>query len=131
MSAKILGERAESGALFITGYAEGISRFHCRGIIMSANGNWNLVISTPMGERQATLSVKAQGAVLTGSQSAEGNSADIFDGHVNEDTISWKVAITNPLPMTLEFSGAIEGDSISGTVVLGKFGSSLFSGTRA
>jgi hypothetical protein len=97
---------------------------------MSADGNWNLVISTPMGERQATLSVKAEGAVLKGSQAAEGNSAEIFDGEVDGDTIVWKVSITNPMPMTLEFSGTVEGDSISGTVVLGAFGSSSFSGTR-
>jgi hypothetical protein len=98
---------------------------------MSADGNWNLVISTPMGERQGTLSVKAEGTVLTGSQAAEGNSAEIFDGHVNGDTISWKVAITNPMALTLEFSGTVQVDSISGTVVFGALGSSSFSGTRA
>jgi hypothetical protein len=98
---------------------------------MSADGNWNLVISTPMGERPATLSVKTEGAVLKGSQAVEGDSAEIFDGSVNGDTISWKVSITNPMPMTLEFSGAVQGDSISGTVVLGAFGSASFSGIRA
>jgi hypothetical protein len=98
---------------------------------MSADGNWNLVISTPMGERRATLSVKAEGAVLKGSQAAEGNSAEIFDGTVDGDTIFWRVAITNPMPLTLEFSGTVQGDSISGTVVFGALGSSSFSGTRA
>jgi hypothetical protein len=98
---------------------------------MSADGNWDLVISTPMGERQATLSIKAEGAVLNGSQAAEGNSAEIFDGNVDGDTIVWKVSIANPMPMTLEFSGTIRGDSIGGTVVFGTLGSSSFSGTRA
>jgi hypothetical protein len=98
---------------------------------MSADGNWDLVISTPMGERQAKLSIKAEGAVLKGSQAAEGNSAEIFDGNVDGDTIFCRVSITNPMPMTLEFSGAVQGDRIGGTVVLGTFGSSSFSGTRA
>jgi hypothetical protein len=31
---------------------------------MTADGNWNLVVSTPMGERQATLSVKTEGTTL-------------------------------------------------------------------
>lgn len=97
---------------------------------MTADGNWNLVISTPMGERQATLSLKTEGAALKGSQAAEGNSAEIFDGSVNGDAVSWKVSITNPMPMTLEFEGTVEGNSLSGTVVLGSFGSSSFSGTR-
>lgn len=98
---------------------------------MTADGNWNLVISTPMGERQATLSIKAEGTALKGSQAAEGNSAEILDGRVNGDAISWKVSITNPMPMTLEFDGKVQGDKLSGSVVLGAFGSSAFSGTRA
>ena len=98
---------------------------------MAADGNWNLVISTPMGERQASLSVKTEGTVLKGSQAAEGNSADIFDGRANGDAISWKVSITDPMPMTLEFSGTVQGNTLSGNVVLGAFGSSSFSGTRA
>lgn len=97
---------------------------------MTADGNWNLVISTPMGERQATLSAKTEGTTLKGSQSAEGNSAEIFDGRVNGDAVSWKVSITNPMPMTLEFEGTVQGNNLSGTVVLGAFGSSSFSGTR-
>jgi hypothetical protein len=98
---------------------------------MAADGNWNLVISTPMGERQATLSVKTQGSTLTGSQAAEGDSAEIFDGTVNGDALSWKVAITNPMPLTLEFNGTVKGNELNGNVVLGSFGSSSFTGTRA
>jgi hypothetical protein len=98
---------------------------------MTADGNWNLVVSTPMGERQATLSAKTDGGVLKGSQMAEGNSAQIFDGTVNGNAIAWKVSITDPMPMTLEFNGTIDGDKLSGSVTLGAFGSSSFSGTRA
>lgn len=98
---------------------------------MTADGNWNLVISTPMGERHATLSLKTEGSTLTGSQAAEGDSAEIFEGTVNGDAISWKVSITNPMPLTLEFSGTISGNDVSGSVVLGSFGSSSFTGTRA
>ena len=31
---------------------------------MTANGNWNLVVATPMGERRATLSLKADGGTV-------------------------------------------------------------------
>jgi hypothetical protein len=108
-----------------------LTRYHFGGIIMSADGNWNLVISTPLGERQAALSVKVEGTVLKGNQAADGDSAEIFDGRVNGDAVSWKVSITNPMPMTLEFSGKVQDDSISGTVVFGAFGASSFSGIRA
>jgi hypothetical protein len=98
---------------------------------MSADGNWNLVLVTPMGDRQATLSVKTDGSVLKGSQGAEGNSTDIFDGTVNGNEVSWKVSISNPMPMTLEFTGTIDGDAVNGSVKLGAFGTSSFSGTRS
>ena len=98
---------------------------------MSADGNWNLVVVTPMGDRQATLSVKTDGNALRGSQGAEGNSTDIFDGTVDGNQASWKVSITDPMPMTLEFTGAVNGDAISGSVKLGAFGTASFSGTRS
>jgi hypothetical protein len=84
----------------------------------TADGNWSLVVATPMGERRATLSAKTDGATLTGSQMADGNSAEIFDGAVNGNEVFWKVSITDPMPMTLEFAGTVNGDEISGTVKL-------------
>lgn len=98
---------------------------------MAADGNWNLVIETPMGQRQGTLSVKTEGGQLKGSQSAEGRSIDIFDGAANGNAVSWKVAITDPMDMTLEFSGTVDGDQMSGSVKLGPFGDAPFSGSRA
>jgi hypothetical protein len=97
---------------------------------MSVDGKWNLVVVTPMGERQAALSLKANGSALTGSQAADGNSTEIFDGTVSGDNVSWKVSITDPMPMTLEFTGAITGNEIAGSVQLGTFGTASFSGTR-
>jgi len=32
---------------------------------MAVDGNWNLVMTTPMGERNATLSLKSAGSTLT------------------------------------------------------------------
>jgi len=99
---------------------------------VTADGNWSVVVATPMGERRATLSVKTDGATLTGSQMAEdGNSADIFDGTVNGNEVFWKVSITDPMPMTLEFTGTVDGNEIAGTVKLGEFGNSSFSGIRS
>ena len=98
---------------------------------MTADGNWNLVVSTPMGERRGSLSLKTEGSTVKGSQMADGNSTEIFDGTVNGDEISWKVSITDPMPMTLEFTGTVDGDEIAGTVKLGEFGNSSFSGNRS
>jgi hypothetical protein len=98
---------------------------------MAVDGNWNLVMTTPMGDRKATLSVTSAGATLTGTQGAEGNSTEIFEGTASGDDVAWKVSITNPMPLTLAFSGKVSGDSISGEMGIGPMGSFPFTGTRA
>jgi len=98
---------------------------------MAVDGNWNITMSTPMGDRDATLSLKSSGDTLTGTQAAEGNSTEIFDGTVKGDAVSWKVSITNPMPLTLEFTGKVSGDSISGEMGIGPMGSFPFTGNRA
>jgi hypothetical protein len=98
---------------------------------MAVDGNWNITMSTPMGDRQTTLSLKSAAGTLTGTQEAEGNSAEIFDGKTSGDDVFWKVSITNPMPLTLEFTGKVSGDSISGEMGIGPMGSFPFTGTRA
>ncbi len=98
---------------------------------MAADGNWNLTMTTPMGERKATLSLKTSGSTLTGTHGAEGNTGEIFDGTVNGDNVSWKISITNPMPLTLDFTGTVSGDTISGEMGIGPMGSFPFTGARA
>ena len=98
---------------------------------MAVDGNWNITMTTPMGDRQTTLSVKSAGGALTGTQEAEGNSVEIFDGTASGDDVFCKVSITNPMPLTLEFTGKVSGDSISGEMGIGPMGSFPFTGTRA
>jgi hypothetical protein len=98
---------------------------------MAVDGNWNITMSTPMGDRKATLTLKNSGGTLTGTQGAEGQSTEIFDGAANGDEVSWKVSITNPMPLTLAFVGVVSGDSISGEMGIGPMGSFPFTGTRA
>jgi len=99
---------------------------------MAVDGTWKLTVNTPMGEQQSTLTIKAAGTQLTGTQSApSGESAPISDGAVNGNAVSWRAAISRPMPLTLEFSGTVNGDQMSGEVKLGMFGTSSFTGKRA
>lgn len=97
---------------------------------MSAAGTWNVVMQTPIGERKVTLTLATTGGALTGKMVAEGGSVDIFEGKVAGNDASWKADIQNPMPLTLEFSGTVAGDSISGTVSAA-VGSWPFSGSRS
>ena len=42
---------------------------------MAVDGKWNISVETPIGTRQATLTLSAAGSALTGTQSADGGSA--------------------------------------------------------
>ena len=98
---------------------------------MSVDGTWNVVVKSPMGDQPSTLTLKADGGALTGTASAQGNTNPIAAGKADGNNISWSNSITTPFPMTLEFSGTVDGDNLTGTVKAGSFGSFPFSGKRA
>lgn len=99
---------------------------------MAVDGTWKLTVNTPMGTQESTLVVKADGATLSGTQSAgHGEGRPIDDGTVDGNTISWKASITKPMAMTLVFTGTVDGDNLEGSVRLGMFGSAKFTGVRA
>jgi hypothetical protein len=99
---------------------------------MSADGTWKLTVKTPIGERKSTLTLQGADAAPKGRLlSEEGNATDIFDGKAAGDSLTWKAHITSPMPLTLEFTAKLAGDSMSGTVNASGMGSWPFSGTRA
>ena len=98
---------------------------------MAVDGNWNIVMSTPMGERKATLTVTSAGSALTGTQAGEQGSAEITDGKVDGNKVSWKVGIQNPMPLTLEFTGTVDGNAMKGEMGVAFMGSFPFTGTKA
>jgi len=97
---------------------------------MAVDGTWNVTVNSPMGAQKSTLNLKANGSSLTGSAQSPQGAQEIANGKVDGNNVSWQISITTPMPMTLEFSGAVDGDKISGNVKAGAFGSFPFSGTR-
>ncbi len=98
---------------------------------MSADGTWKLTMQTPIGERKSTLALQSSGGALSGKMTAEeGNATDIYDGKISGNSASWKADIKNPMPLTLAFTGTVDGDKLSGTVSAGAIGSWPFTGTR-
>jgi hypothetical protein len=98
---------------------------------MAIDGTWNLTIETPIGTQESTLQAQSSAGALTGTQSGPDGSQPIQDGAINGAEASWSVNITSPMAMTLEFSGVVDGDTLSGSVKLGMFGEARFTGLRA
>jgi hypothetical protein len=97
---------------------------------MAVDGKWEITINSPMGAQKAQLDLKSDGASLTGTQNAQGSTQPVANGKVDGNKLSWSANITSPMPLTLEFSGNVEGDKIAGSVKAGAFGSFPFSGSK-
>jgi hypothetical protein len=98
---------------------------------MAIDGKWEVTINSPMGAQKATLDLKADGNALTGTQTAMAGTQPVTGGKIDGNNLSWSASITSPMPMTLEFTGTLDGDKLSGSVKAGAFGSFPFSGGRA
>jgi hypothetical protein len=98
---------------------------------MAIDGTWSADMETPMGTRTVSLDLASAGTTLTGKMSSSDGSVEVFDGHVDGDSASWKADIKQPMALTLEFSVTIEGAGMTGSVKLGTFGDAPLTGKRA
>ena len=96
----------------------------------AVDGSWDTIVKSPLGDQKAVLTVKTDGNSWTGSQVGAMGAVDIKDGTVEGDTIKWTMSITVPMPMSLDCSATAEGDTLTGSVGAGAFGSFPMSGTR-
>ena len=95
------------------------------------DGTWETVTNTPMGQQKATVTLQTDGDSLSGTMASRPRHRGCQGRLGRWQYRAWKVSITSPMPMTLEFSATADGDSISGSVKLGAFGSATFTGTRS
>ena len=96
----------------------------------AVDGSWDTIVKSPLGDQKAVLTVKTDGNSWTGSQVGAMGAVDIKDGTVEGDTIKWTMSITVPMPMSLDCSATAEGDTLTGSVGAGAFGSFPMTGTR-
>lgn len=98
---------------------------------MSVAGTYNTVVKSPMGDQSGTLTVMVDGDSFTGQMAGGMGTMDIEDGKVAGNTITWKMSMVVPMPMTLDCEATVDGDTITGAVNAGAFGAMPLSGTRA
>jgi hypothetical protein len=99
---------------------------------VSVDGKWNVSMTTQRGARDATLELVSAGSDLSGTWGGAQGAQSFSGGKVDGNDVEWTVNTNNPMgAMALVFKGTVDGDSISGTVQLGQFGSGTFAGKRA
>ena len=97
---------------------------------MAVDGKWEIVINSPLGAQKASLDIATDGTALTGTQQAAQGSGPLENGKVDGNAVSWSAKITSPMPLTLDFTGTVDGDKLAGSVKAGAFGSFPFNGNR-
>jgi len=95
------------------------------------DGNWKLVINTPMGPQEAQLTVKTKSDIAFDGIMNGQSGQQSFEGTIAGDTLTWQTDITAPMPLTIDFTATVEGDEMSGNAKLGMFGNAPLTGVRA
>jgi hypothetical protein len=95
-------------------------------------GTWTVTIHGPTGPQETTLELKNVDGVLGGTQSALGQLEIInqasYDSASGE--LMWINKIKKPLPLSLQFKGIVEGNTLSGKVSTGIMGSFPFTAVK-
>ena len=90
---------------------------------VNVTGDWEMTITTPRGERTQDVHFEQEGEKLTVTM--QGRRGEVKgEGTVKGNEIEW--TITRPTPrgeFTMTYTGKIEGDTMSGEVQMGDFGS--------
>ena len=97
---------------------------------MSVAGQYDCVTKSPMGDQKSVLTVNVDGDTWTGSNAGQMGALDITDGKVDGNTLTWTMDMKVPMPMKLEGTATVDGDTITGQVKAGAFGTMALSGTR-
>lgn len=95
-------------------------------------GAWNCVVKSPLGEQQSVLTVNDNGdGTWSGTNAGAMGSLDCNNGKIDGNTITWTMDMKVPMPIMLECEATIDGDTLTGGVKAGMFGTSPMTGTRA
>jgi len=97
---------------------------------MSVAGTYECVTKTPMGDQKSEVTINVDGDTFTGSNVGAMGSMELENGKVDGNTLTWTMKMTVPMPMTLEGTATVDGDTLTGSVKAGAFGSFPMNGTR-
>jgi hypothetical protein len=97
---------------------------------MSIAGTYECVTKTPMGDQKSEFTIVVDGDTFTGKNQGAMGSMDLENGKIDGNKLTWSMKMTVPMPMTLEGEATVDGDTITGGVKAGAFGTFPMSGTR-
>jgi hypothetical protein len=99
-------------------------------MMAAVDGVYDCTTKTPMGDQAGVFTVVSSGSSFHGNIAGALGAMDVKDGKVDGTSLTWKMDMTMPMPMTLECEAVVEGDMLTGTIQLGAFGAAAMTGKR-
>jgi carbon-monoxide dehydrogenase large subunit len=94
------------------------------------DGDWKMVLATPMGAQEMTGHFETNGQSLTGYLSSP-QGQQSFAGTVEGNRLKFDLEVQKPMKLTLKYDIAVAGNRLTGKVRMGIFGSAKLTGERA
>jgi len=96
----------------------------------SLAGSWQLEIASPQGTRTPTMLLTQSGSQVTGTyKSSRGEVPISGTMQGNEFSLTVKISTQNDT-LVVEYKGRLEGDALTGRVMMGARGEANFTGKR-
>ena len=96
---------------------------------MTIDGTYEVNIKAPTGPQPMTIELRTSGDELQGWVSEGTQTLDLLEPTFTGNTVSFKLKVTTPMPLTLSCEATIEGDTITGTAAVSMM-KLPFEGTR-
>ncbi len=139
----LLGDSAKVSAVFVDGVRYEViapavpARTGARGAggggeaAAQVGGPWTVVVTTPQGGQNITMTLSQSGETFTGTMTSEMGVLPVADGQVSGRTITWSVTVPmGGQNLVASFHGEVEGNRIRGTVELGAMGTATFTAEK-
>jgi len=94
-----------------------------------AQGHWNVIIESPLGQQRREMTINAGTDTFRASVTGTEGTHDV-SGTIDGNRLTWTDQVTSPVKLTLHFDVAVDGDAMTGVVKLGIFGEAKFMATR-
>lgn len=97
---------------------------------MNLNGTYKLILKTPMGAQEGKMTLKAEGAALSGTLENDLGSTAFTGGTIDGNEVAFDTRVPTPIgPLKAHVTGAVDGDRFTGDAKL-PLGSAHIEGER-
>jgi len=91
---------------------------------IDVTGDWEMTTVTPRGERTQAVHFEQEGEKITVTMQGMRGGEFTAEGTIQGNTIEWSLTRSTPRgDVTITYTGTVDGDTMSGEVEMGDFGS--------